>query len=225
MKEMHKGVIMAKSLIGAKQAKAAAARARMAKRAKRQRWLKENKKRITIGVFGLVGVAFLAIFTPWGPEFYYNEIQLRKMESPDAVSPGTLKDLYGLGVFYHYSMRSKAAMEMYDEIAQLYFGFKLNDYALDPDAALEKQRQAEINKKKGTFKGPPFKIADIDTRYVGLAIWRYGEILQKERPRQFTYRIYKDLYLGEFAEKHPGETDPKVSDYIQTFVDKVERRR
>lgn len=216
---------MAKSIIGAKQAKAAAARARMAKRSRRQRWIKENKKRITIGILVFIVIAFLAIFTPWGPEFYYNEVQARKMESKDVVSPGAIRDLYSLATFYHYSFREKNALDIYNEIGIAYFGFKITDYGLSPENAKEKRRQAELNKKKGVSGIPPFKIDDSDLPYVGLAIFRTGEIMQKDRPKQFIYRVYQELYLDEFLEEHPDAADADITDEVQRYVDRFMGRR
>lgn len=216
---------MAKSVLKDKQAKAAAARARMAKRSKRQRWIKENKKRITYCVLGFILLVFLAIFTPFGPDFYYNNIQMRKMESPTNIAPGTLKDLYSLAMFYQYTFRTKQALEVYNEMAGYYYVFKLTEYANNPDMAWEKRRTALNAVKSGGSKGPPFTINDIDMPYVGLAIFRAGEIMQGDQPKQFVYRIYKDLYLEEFKVEHPEAVEEKPTELIQRFVDKVEGRR
>lgn len=216
---------MAKSIINEKQVKAAAARARMAKRSRRQRWIKENKKRILYAVLAFILLLFLAFFTPWGPEYYYTDIQMNKMENPRTVTPGTLGRLYKLGFFYQVTFRDDAALEVYNEIGTLFFGFKLSDYANRPEDSLEKQRVALNNKKKGLSVGPPFVVAEEDVRYVGLAIYRTGEILQKRGSKQFILRLYDDLYFKMFKEDHPDAGDPDAERVMKGFVDRVLKRR
>lgn len=215
---------MAKSVLNQKAARAAAARARMAKRAKRQRWMKENKKRLTYGALGFVVVLFLAFFTPFGPDWYYGGIQNTLMESPTHVAPRSITKLYKLGAFYGYTLRADKALEMYDEIGNLYFGFKLSEYAKRPQDTQEKRELTRIRIKKGQIKGPPYKIPDDEVRYVALAIWRAGEIIGKSSSKQFVFNIYYDLYLQELREEFPSQMDPAVTNTVQNYVDKVKGR-
>lgn len=216
---------MARSVLNAKAAKAAAARARMAKRSKRQRWMKENKKRLTIGILAFLGLVFLALFTPWGPDYYYGGIKLHLMETPTKVSSRSIEKLYKLAVFYQYTLRSDAALDVYDEIGSLYFGAKLTEYGRAPSAAFEKRRDAEIRIKKGQIQGPPFTIPEDEVKYVALAVWRAGEIISKENSKQFTYNIYNDLYLEELNKEFPGQMDRGVTEIVQGYVDRITGRR
>lgn len=216
---------MARSVLNAKAAKAAAARARMAKRSKRQRWMKENKKRLTIGILAFIALVFLAIFTPWGPDYYYGGIKLHLMETPTKISSKSLEKLYKLGTFYQYSLRSGAALEIYDEIGYLYFGVKLTEYGRTPTTAFEKRRDAEIRIKKGQIKGPPFTIPEEDIKYVALAVWRAGEIIKSENSKQFTYNIYNDLYLEELYQEYPNQMDRDVTEIVRGYVDRLKGRR
>lgn len=208
-----------------KAAAASAAKARMAKRARRQRFWKENKKRILYGVVIFLLLVFLALGTPWGPNYYYGKIQARKMASPQAVSDGVLRDLYKLGVFYQYTMREQDALRMFNEMATLYYGFTLSEYATNPDRAFEKRRDAEIRIERGQSNGPPFRVSNEDMRYIPLAIWKVGEIIQKTQSRQFTVRLYDELYINEFLELHPELADPEVTSLVRASVDRFKGLR
>ncbi len=212
------------SLMGKKNAAAAAAKARMAKRAKRQRFLKENKKRILIGVVTFVAIVLLAVMTPWGPDYYYGKIQARRMETPGVIQEGVIRDLYKLGVFYQNTMRKDDAQRIYNEIATISFGFTFTEFAQNPDAAFAKRSQAEANIKKGIGKGPPYPIPESDQKYVGLAIWRMGETMDSG-PRQFTVRVYEELYMNEFLELHPQDADPEITGIVKWNVDRFYGRR
>ncbi len=202
-------------------ARAAKARGRMARRAKRDRWFKENKKRILMIFLGFLLIAFLAFFTPWGPDYYYNKLQEKKMSAPDTVAAGYIEGLYKLGVFYNFTMRENDAMRCYNELSTLYYGFSIYDYATNPETALDKRDDAEARKKKNLSNGPPFRVPDSDLKYIGYSIWRVGEIIQKAQSRQFTLRIWKDLYLDEFKEQHPIQCDPKVTEIVKNYVDRM----
>lgn len=204
---------------------AAGARARMAKRARRQRFWKENKKRIMIGFLVFLFVAFLALATPWGPDYYWNKIQETKMDTPGVVRAGTLQDLYKLGVFYDYTMRSDGAMKCYNEIGKLYFGFTLSEYSVNPETAFEIRRKAQNDIKKGLSKGPPFTVAAEDLPAVSYAIWRAGEIVGKTQSKQFVYRLYNDLYVEELQENHPEALDPQITNIVTAFIDRFMGRR
>ena len=215
------------ALTNAKKAaqKAAVARGRMARRAKRARFFKEHKKNILLAFIGFIIVVLLCVFTPWGPDYYYNQIQQRKMESPGAVAPGVLRDLYGLANFYNFTFRKAEAMKCYDEIGTLFFGFKISEYGMKPEVNFEQRRQAEIQIKKGLSSGPPFRVPDSDVIYVSLAIWRVGEMLHADGHRAFAYRIYKDLYSDEMVEKHGIYTDQHVNEIVKIYADKFTGRR
>ena len=208
---------MARNSLKEANAKAAKARARMARRAKRARFFKENKKRILLGFVVFLLLLFLAFFTPFGPDYYRSEIDMHKMESPRAVTPGYIRDLYKLGVFYNMTMRKSQALECYDEIGRLFFGFKLVEYSLNPGGAFEKRRQAELNIKRGQGNGPPFVVSEIDIPYVALAIWRTGEIIMHDRSRTFAHTIYRDLYVNEMMEQYPEYLDKDVTEFIVNF--------
>ncbi len=201
-------------------ARAAKARSRMAKRAKRDRWWKENKKRLLMIFLGFLLICFLCFFTPWGPEYYYSKLQDRKMASPDAVAAGYIEGLYKLGVFYNFTLRNSDAIRCYDEVGSLYFGYGITEYSKNPEAALDKRFTLDDRKKKGLSPGPPFIVPSSDLKYVGLAIWRVGEIIQKDQSRQFTYRIYNGLYLEDFKEANAIHCDPHVTEIVKNYVDR-----
>lgn len=206
---------MARTLLKEREKKALAARARMARRAKRNRFLKENKKRIILIFLAFLAVVFLAFFTPWGPDYYYSDIELRRYESPGVVTPGVCRDLYKLGWFYSVTFRKKQAQDMYNEIAMAYYGFKFTDYAANPAGAEEKRFEAERRKKRGESIGPPYSVADSDLPFVGLAMWRTGEMLMEGGPRDFPKRLFNDLYIAQFYDEHPEACDPKVTDIVR----------
>lgn len=214
---------MARSVLNAKAAKAAAARSRMSKRAKRQRWMKENKKRLTLGILGFVVVVFLALFTPFGPDWYYGGIKNELMESPTRVSHRSIEKLYKLGVFYNWTLRAKKAMEVYDEIGVLYFGYKFSEYAASPAHSAEKREMTLYRIKKDQVKGPPFTIPEDEIQYVALAVWRAGEIMSKDLSKQFTFNIYKDLYLDELLEQYPDQMNLDVTRLVQLYVNRVKK--
>lgn len=201
-------------------AKAAKARARMAKRAKRARFFQENKKRLLMIFLGFLLIVFLLFGTPWGPNYYYMRLQEHKMENPGEVSPRYIEGLYNLGVFYNYTMRSADALRCYNEIGTLYFGFSISDYAYNPEAAEDKRFEAEKRIKKGLGSGPPFKVPASEIKYVGYAIWRVGDIIRRDQSRQFTYRIYKGLYLEDLLVNQPLSCDPKITEIVKGYVDR-----
>lgn len=201
-------------------AKAAAARARMAKRAKRARFMKENKKRITMIIVGFFILLALCFLTPWGPGYYRMKIEERKMQSPTAVSSGVIRDLYKLGEFYQYTMRSKDALACYDEIARLYFGFRITEFPRDPAGAFEKRRLAEVAIKKGMGNGPPFSIDESEILYVAKAVWRAGEIMSGDRSKNHILAVYRDLYQGELQQKFPHHMDSEINEIVKNWIDR-----
>lgn len=205
--------------------KAAKARVRMAKRAKRDRWLRENKKRLLMIFVGFLLIVFLAVGTPWGPDYYYSRLQERKMNGPDAVAPGYIEGLYKLAVFYNFTLRESEATRCYDEIGKLYFGFTLSEYARNPGAAQDQQEMALTRIKKGLGNGPPFTIQDSEARYVGYSIWRLGEIMHKTQSRQFVYRIYNGLYMEDILDKYPIYCDATVTSTVKAYVDRFQGNR
>lgn len=203
------------------QQKAAAARGRMARRAKRDRFIKENKKRIMMIIAGFFALLFLVFGTPWGPAWYYSKIQETKFSAPNRLSHGTITKLYKLGVFYQNTMRKNDALKCYDEIATYYFGFTLNEYSASYVTALDKQHRAEVAIKKGLSGGPPYAVADDELQYVALTIYQYGMIIRDTRSKQFTYRIWNDLYLEQFYKKYPQYLDPSVTKQVDGYVKRI----
>lgn len=216
---------MARANLREREKVAAAARARMARRAKRTRFLKENKKRIMLGFLGFLAVVFLAFFTPWGPDYYYNQIQMKKMATNTTVSEGTIADLYKLGRFYSYTLRKKQALETFNEIGQLFYGFKLDEYARSPEAANEKRFQAQRAIAKGLSSGPPFKVSDSEIPYVGYAIAAAADILMEDGPKDFPRRLYYNLYLNDFAVEYPNVLDEKITKNVQMTSDRLRKVR
>ncbi len=212
------------SLMGKKNAAAAAAKARLAKRARRQKFLKENKKRIILGALTLVMIFILAVMTPWGPDYYYGKIQIRRAETPGVIQEGVIRDMYKLGVFYLYTMRKGDAKRIFDEIASIYYGFTFTEFAQNPDGAYDKRSKAENNIKKGLTKGPPYPIPADEQRYIGYTLFRVAETMETG-PKQFIVRIYENLYLNEFMELHPHDTDPTFDELVKGTVEKFYGRR
>ncbi|MCL2001633.1 MAG: hypothetical protein FWG74_09375 [Planctomycetes bacterium] len=205
-------------------ARAAKARARMAKRARRDRWIKANKKRILMIAGATVLILAVGFFSPIGPDYYYSTLQNRKMSAPDTMAPGYIEGVYKLGVFYNSTFRESDALRCYDEVGLLYFGHRITDYASNPSAAQDRRDTAEDRKKKNLAHGPPFTIPSSEIKYVGNAIWRVGEIIQKTQSRQFVVRIWKDLYMDELVEEHPGSLlDDRVTGIIKGFTDRFAR--
>lgn len=205
--------------------KAAEARARMAKRAKRARFWKENKKRITMLTLFFFLLTFLALFTPFGTDWYYGKIQNMKRESTHSVAPGVIRELYKLGVFYSYTFRKTDALRCYDEIATLYYGFTFKEYAENPADAFDKRRNAEARKTRGEILGPPFPIQDDEIRYIGYAIWRYGEIIMYGQSKFFTQNIYEELYIDDILAKFPQYCDDDVTTFVRNYVDRMRGNR
>lgn len=216
---------MARTLMKEREKQAIAARARMARRAKRARFLKENKKRIGIAFLCFLLVMFLAFFTPFGPDYYYSDIELRRYESPGVVTPGVCKDLYNLGWFYSITFRKPKATEMYNEIATMYYGFKFTNYASNPTRAEETRFDAERRKKRGESIGPPYSIADVDLPYVGYAIWRQADLMMDSGPRDFPRQLYNGLYMGQFYVEHPEACNPKVTELVKNTGGRLSGRR
>lgn len=216
---------MARANLREREKAAAAARARMARRAKRTRFLKENKKRILYIFLAFLAVVFLAFFTPWGPDYFYNQIQMDKMENKSTVNARTIEKLYKLGRFYSYTLRKKQARDMYDELATLFYGFTLTEYAADPTAANEKRFQAQRAIAKGISSGPPFKVASSDVRYVGLAIAAMADLMMEEGPKDFPKRLYTNLYLQDFMVEHESAADPDVTTHVKRVADRLHGRR
>lgn len=216
---------MARANLREREKVAAAARARMARRAKRTRFLKENKKRILLIFLGFLLILFLAFFTPWGPDYYYGGIQMKKMATNSTVSEGTIAELYKLGQFYSYTLRKNQAVEMYNEIGELFYGFKFEEYALDPDKANEKRFQAQRAIAKGLSSGPPYKVADSDIPYVGYAIAAAADILMENGPKDFPKRLYFNLYLNDFAVEYPNNLDEKITKNVQMTSDRLRKVR
>lgn len=207
-------------MVGGRKNKAAAARARMASRAKRQRWWKENKKRVMYIVLSMVLLALLAFFTPWGPQYYRGQLENNKFESPGRLAPGYIQGMYNLGTFYLHTMRNTEALECYNEIANLYFAFKVTDFAQNSASALDKRDAALLAVRRGQRPGPPFQVDDSEVKYVGMAVWRAGEILRKQLASQFIFRIFNDIYLEEFLPKNEGKDDPETTKLVTTWVNK-----
>lgn len=207
-------------MAGGKKNHAAAARARMAARARRQRWWKANKRRVLYLFLGATLIALLGLLTPWGPDYYRGKLEGDKFASPGYVNPGYIEGLYKLGVFYQYTMRNKQAMECFEEINYLFFGFRIVEFAQSPSTALEKRRQAEIAVSRGQSSGPPFRVDEGEIRFVGMAIWRAGEIMRKQFPSQFIARVFDDLYLQEFLANNEGKDDPEVTQMVKTWVNR-----
>lgn len=205
--------------------RAAKARVRMAKRAKRDRFWKQNKKRILIVTMVFFLLVFLGVFTPLGPDYYRSRIDSDKMVGSRNVRAGYLKELYNLGVLYQYTMRSDKAKECFDEIAHLYFGFKLDTFAKSPNRGYDERALAEGKIKKGQSQGPPYIVDSEDIRYVGYAIWRMGEIIQFTGSKQFAYNIYQLLYLDDILANHESQTDAGVTEIVQAYCDRFMGRR
>lgn len=206
------------------QQKAAKARARMAKRGKRDRFWKKNKKRVTIAIGCFFVLVFLALFTPLGPDYYRSHIDTDRVVGRN-VRAGYIKELYNLGAMYQYTMRSEKALECYDEIGRLYMGVKFDTFAKFLESAQDERFKAENAIKKGQSGGPPYEIDSEDIRYVGYAIWRYGEIIQFTGSKQFAYRLYQYLYLDEILENHPNQTDRDVTALVQAYCDRFMGRK
>lgn len=207
-------------MVGGKKNKAAAARARMASRAKRQRWWKQNKKRVLYIVLSAILLGILAFLTPWGPDYYRGQLENNKFESPGRLAPGYIKGMYNLGTFYVYTMRNTEAMACFNEISNLCFAFRIVDFAQNSESALEKRDIAMLAVRRGEKPGPPFKVEDDELKYVGMAIWRGGEIMRKQYPSQFIFRIFNDLYLVEFLENNEGKDDPETTKLVTTWVNR-----
>ena len=210
----------------ARQEQAAKARARMARRGKRARFWKEQKKNMLLIFLGFLLIAGLMIFTPFGPDWYYNRIQSRKFAAPGQIAPGVIKDLYSLGSFYGSSLRKDQAAKMYDEIATYYYGFTFTNFSQNPQGAMDRRFDAERAIAKGSSIGPPYKIDDADLRYVGLALGEAAFIVQGSgRSKQFAARLFNDLYMEDFYADHPEHCDPKMTELVKVAGDRLAGRR
>lgn len=215
---------MARASLKEREQKAAQARGRMARRAKRARFFKENKKRILIAFLAFLVLNFLAFFTPWGPDYYYTDIQMRKFENPRTISPGVLEDLYKLGRFYSFTLRKNQAKETYAEIAKCFYGFTFEEYAQSPTNANEKRFQALRSIAREESNGPPYKVADSDIKYVGLAMYYTAEIMMESGPKSFPANLYNELY-NEFKEENPSHLDPDITRLAKMTGDRLRGRR
>lgn len=174
----------------------------MAGRAKRARFFKENKKRIGYCVLAFIAFVFFAFFTPFGPDYYYGKLQDRKWESNGVVQQGYLAGLYKLGKFYSFTFRQGKAVECYDEMATLFYGFKFSEFGLSPEKALEKRDIAEAEKARGKVMAP-FRISSADLPFIGYAIRAMAEHFMAEGRRGYSRNLVIKLYLDEFMEEHP----------------------
>ncbi len=216
----------ARPSIRSRQEQAQKARARMAKRSKRARFYKEQKKNIMLIIGGFFLIAGLMIFTPFGPEWYYNRIQNRKFSSPGQLTPGTIRDLNFLGNFYSYSFRKDEAMKIYDEISTYYYGFTFTQFSNNPDAAWNRRYDAENAMAKGSSVGPPYRVDASDLKYVGLALSEAANLVfASGRSRQFASRLYNDLYMENFYAEHPEACDPKTTELVKAAGDRLAGRR
>ncbi len=185
---------------------AAEARTRLAKRAKRAKFFRENKKRITLLVLGGIALFFLAIFTPIGPDMYYNSIQNRMFATPGMVGGNALNDLYKLGRFFGLTFRAEKANSCYDEIGKIYYGFTFTEYSQNPDEAMDKRFEAQRLKDRGEGRGPPYTVSPGDLPAVGKAIYQIADWNRAFRPRQFARRLF-GLYVEDFYKDNPGACD------------------
>ncbi len=209
-----------------RQEQATKARARMAKRAKRARFYKEHKKNILLAVCGFVFIVGFMVFTPFGPDWYYNRIQMRKFSAPGQIMPGTLRDMYSLGNFFAYSFRKDQAMKIYDEIGTYYYGFTFSQFSQNPQSAMDRRYEMEMAVEKGGSAGPPYRIDAADLRYVSLALSEAaGIVMGSGRSRQFAARLYNDLYMEDFYADHPEACDPKVTELVKAAGDRLAGRR
>lgn len=195
--------------------KASKARARMAARSKRARFFKENKKRITYSILGLIGFVVFAFFTPFGPDYYYGKLQQRKWESSGVIAPGYLPGLLKLARFYGYTFRQEQAMKTYNEIAQIYYGVPFNEFALSPTTALEKRYQKADNVAKGLDKGPPFKVPTGDVPAVGYSIQEMADIYVAQGRRGWGRNLIRDLFIGDFLEEQPNAMPSQFSENMR----------
>lgn len=216
----------ARPSIRSRQEQAQKARARMAKRGKRARFYKEQKKNILMIVGGFFLIAGLMIFTPFGPDWYYNRIQGRKFSAPGQVTPGVMGDLYSLATFYSYSFRKDQAMKVYDEIGQMYYGFTFTQFSQGSQAAMERRYAAEDAVAKGSSNGPPFKMDADNLKYVGLALGEAGFIVQSSgRSRILAANLFNTLYMEDFYANHPEACDPKMTELVKAAGDRLAGRR
>ncbi|MDR1613816.1 MAG: hypothetical protein LBT97_13695 [Planctomycetota bacterium] len=203
----------------------AAARARMAKRAKRAQFIKRNKKRVFYGILAFFALVGLAIFTPYGPNWYWNKIQQTKMAGPGRVRAGAIGEIYGLGRFYVLTMRPDESLKIFDEIGNLYFGFPLSKYGTNADTYYDQYMDGVEKKGKGQIVGPPFDIDSSDISYVGSAMFEIGKILDTRGGRQWNYRMYKDLFVEILEAKHLESLDPRIVKLVHDQIDRFEGRK
>ncbi len=200
------------------------ARNRLAKRAKRAKFFRDNKKRITYLVVGVILLLLLAFLTPFGPDIYYNNIQNRKFATPGSIGTGVVNDLYKLGRFYSITFRAEKGNEIYDEIGKMYYGFTFTEYSMDPNTAMDKRYEAQSLIERGDRKGPPFTIPESDLPGVGKALYQAAEFTRAARPRQFAKRLF-ELYLDDFHAEHPGACDPEITRLAQGAFNKLSGRQ
>jgi hypothetical protein len=209
-----------------RQEQAKRARERMAKRSKRARWWKEQKKHVLMIVGGIVLIFGLMVFTPFGPDWYYNRIQNSKLAGPGQMTQGTIKRLYNLGVFYSYSFRSSEAVKIYDEVATYFYGFTFSEFAMNPLAAMDKRYAAEDLIAENASVGPPYSITGEDLKYVGLCLAEAGFLAQDSgRSRILAANLFNELYMGDFYAEHPEACDPETTELVKAAGDRLAGRR
>ncbi len=199
---------------------AAEARARLAKRAKRTKFYRENKRRIVLLFLGGLTLLILAVFTPIGPDMYYNNIQNRKFSSPGALGTGVLNDLYKLGRFYGLTFRAEKANGCYDEIGKMYYGFTFTEYSQNPDEAMDRRFEAQRLKDRGEGKGPPYAVSPGDLTAVGEALYQIADWNRSFRPRQFARRLF-ELYVEDFYKDHPSACHPDTTRQAKLAFDRL----
>lgn len=217
---------MARAGIREREKQAAAARARMAKRGKRAKFWKENKKRLTLITLACIAAAFLAVFTPLGPDYYYATIQQNKFSSRGQIAPGTFKSLYNLGTFYANTLRKDKALECYDEILEGFYNFKAYEFGENADKSMEKYQASLRDVERGLTSGPPFRVPDSELPYVGYAIFSAAEtMMAKGAARSFPQRLISQVYLNDFYVRFPEACDAKITDQARKIDERLTGRR
>ncbi|MDR1535992.1 MAG: hypothetical protein LBU64_13015 [Planctomycetota bacterium] len=190
---------------------------RVTQRAERNRRVNRIKKNIFISLGVMAAAVVVALLTPLGPEYYYNTLQKNKMNG-GAIASGYISGLYRLGMFYLYTLRGENALNCFDEIGVLYYGFSFSEFAGNPEKSFDKRTRAlaDIGKNAGYY-GPPFVIPEEELIYVGRSLVRVGESYLKAQKR-FTGRLYKFLYINDFQENNPEACDPGDREAVASHV-------
>ena len=200
------------------------ARARLAGRAKRNRFMKENKKRIILGLMAFVVLAAVLVLSPIGQDMYYQRIEENRFSTPGTIAATTGDDLLTLGRFYGFTFRPQKMIEMYDEIGSMYYGFTFSEYMVNPENAEDKRFEAERLKKRGERSGPPYALDDANLRAVGASLYFAAEWTRSNRPKQFAKRLF-DLYVEDFYVAHPEACDPATVGRAKLAADRLGGRR